>query len=583
VKLNTKTRLGSLSSWNAWVLSWIIGIRLITALVSDPNRTGNFSPFWAVLWLISSAIMLAVVFLVLALGLRRRLRKKSAVWLNLLTIGIAGAAANVFVGVAANLWGLDAEGLWNIRAVGGFIGHTAMFIFFNNLRGAVIERNERIRELTDVEDQLLGYRDSAKQILQDALESMRAKTIDTFSPSIEKINQLLSEKVDSGSRLLLIDQLRDVIQTQVRPLSRTIQQDAENLSTVVQKKFRQPVAKAEWNSSFNLRRNIRILQASGLLITSYPLVGFLVVDRGSMFRGLLGALGVALSMALFRLLLPKTREFKVWLGLSLQALLATVAVVPAVLILLWRYGVTPEVVNMTIWMVSLSVGSFFFTSYTRAIDTARDRYEVDLRRFNDQLTKEVSLFEQRLWLERRAWSYVLHGDVQGALSAAVTRLQRSEKLEPYELEMVKQDINRAMAALTKPPSTDVDFGQGIDELVRTWAGICDIKVETSARASRAIETNRDIRNCINEICKEAISNAVRHGNAKNAWIYINRERDDVIELEVCNDGHTLLRDQPKGLGLSMIDDLSLSWQLTAERHKGKTCLVTQLPISNKTI
>ncbi len=583
MKLNTKTRLGSLSSWNAWVLSWIIGIRLITALVSDPNRTGNFSPFWAVLWLISSAIMLAVVFLVLALGLRRRLRKKSAVWLNLLTIGIAGAAANVFVGVAANLWGLDAEGLWNIRAVGGFIGHTAMFIFFNNLRGAVIERNERIRELTDVEDQLLGYRDSAKQILQDALESMRAKTIDTVSPSIEKINQLLSEKVDSGSRLLLIDQLRDVIQTQVRPLSRTIQQDAENLSTVVQKKFRQPVAKAEWNSSFNLRRNIRILQASGLLITSYPLVGFLVVDRGSMFRGLLGALGVALSMALFRLLLPKTREFKVWLGLSLQALLATVAVVPAVLILLWRYGVTPEVVNMTIWMVSLSVGSFFFTSYTRAIDTARDRYEVDLRRFNDQLTKEVSLFEQRLWLERRAWSYVLHGDVQGALSAAVTRLQRSEKLEPYELEMVKQDINRAMAALTKPPSTDVDFGQGIDELVRTWAGICDIKVETSARASRAIETNRDIRNCINEICKEAISNAVRHGNSKNAWITLSREQDDVIELEVCNDGHTLLREQPKGLGLSMIDDLSLSWQLTAERHKGKTCLVAQLPISNKTI
>lgn len=583
MKLNTKTRLGSLSSWNAWVLSWILAIRLITALVSDPNRTGNFSPLWAVLWFISSVLMLAVVFSVLALGLRRRLRNKNSVWLNLLTIGTAGAAANVFVGVMANLWGLDAEELWNVRALGGFIGHIAMFIFFNNLRGAVIERNERIRELTDVEDQLLGYRDSAKQILQDALESMRTKTVESLSPAIEKINQLLSEKVDSGSRLKLIDQLRDVIQTQVRPLSRTLQQDAENLSTVVQKRFRQPVAKAEWNSSFNLRRNIRILQASGLLITSYPLVGFLVVDHGSMFRGLLGALGVALSMALFRLLLPKTREFKVWFGLSLQAVLATLAVVPAVLILLWRYGVTQEVINMTIWMVALSVGSFFFTSYTRAIDAARDRYELDLRRFNEQLNKEVSLFEQRLWLERRAWSYILHGDVQGALSAAVTRLQRTEKLEPYELEMVKQDISRAMTALSQPPSNDINFSQGIDELVRTWAGVCDIKVESSARATRAIESNRDIRNCINEICKEAISNAVRHGNSKNAWITISREEDDIIELEVCNDGHTLLRDQPNGMGLSMIDDLSLSWQLTGDRHKGRTCLVAQLPISNKSL
>jgi hypothetical protein len=35
------------------------------------------------------------------------------------------------------------------------------------------------------------------------------------------------------------------------------------------------------------------------------------------------------------------------------------------------------------------------------------------------------------------------------------------------------------------------------------------------------------------------------------------------------------------MGLSMIDDLSLSWQLTTERHKNQTCLVAQLPIGNK--
>lgn len=565
------------------MLSWILAIRLVTALVSDPNRTGNFSPLWAALWAISSAAMLGTVFLVLALGLRRRLRKKNSVWLNLLTIGIAGALANTLTGALANLWGLDTEGIWHIRSIGGFIGHTAMFLFFNNLRGAVIERNERIRELTDVEDRLLGYRDSAKQILQDALDNMRSKTIENVSPAIEKINGLLAEKIDSTSRIQLIEQLREVIQSQVRPLSRTLHQDAENLSSTIQKRTRPPVVKSNWNSTFNLRKSIRIGQASALLITSYPLTAFLVVDHGSMIRGLLSAVGVSLCMWLFRLLLPKSREFKAWFALSLLAVLATLATIPGVLILLWRYGITQEVINMTIWMVSLSVGSFFFTSYTRAVDAARDRFESDLRRFNDQLAKEVSLFEQRLWLERRAWSYVLHGDVQGALSAAVTRLQRSEKLEPFQLEMVKQDINQAMNALTQPPSTDVNFGQGIDELVRTWAEICNIKVEASARASRAIETNRDIRNCINEICKEAISNAVRHGNAKNAWIYLSREQDDVIELEVCNDGHTLLRDQPNGMGLSMIDDLSLSWQLTAERHKGKTCLVAQLPISNKTI
>jgi nitrate/nitrite-specific signal transduction histidine kinase len=176
---------------------------------------------------------------------------------------------------------------------------------------------------------------------------------------------------------------------------------------------------------------------------------------------------------------------------------------------------------------------------------------------------------------------VIHGDVQSALSAAVTRLQRTEKLEPYEIEMVKQDLQRAKLALTKPASREIDLSAGIDELVRAWSGVCEIKVEASARATRAIESNRDIRNCINEICKEAISNAVRHGNAKNAEITLSRDQDDVIQLEVCNDGHTILRDQPNGMGLSMIDDLSLKWQLTNERHKGKTCLVAELPINNQ--
>jgi hypothetical protein len=37
------------------------------------------------------------------------------------------------------------------------------------------------------------------------------------------------------------------------------------------------------------------------------------------------------------------------------------------------------------------------------------------------------------------------------------------------------------------------------------------------------------------------------------------------------------------MGLNMIDDLSLNWQLTSERHNGKTCLVAELPISNRAL
>jgi anti-sigma regulatory factor (Ser/Thr protein kinase) len=286
-------------------------------------------------------------------------------------------------------------------------------------------------------------------------------------------------------------------------------------------------------------------------------------------------------MAVLRLLVPKNKEFRSPFGLALLMLFVAISVTPGFLITYGEYGLTGEVITNGFWMLGISLGAFGLTAYARGVDTLQTKYAAELELFNEKFNKEVALFEQKLWLERRAWSYVIHGDVQSALSAALTRLQRSKKLEPYEIEMVKQDLQRAKLALTKPASREIDLTAGIDELVRAWAGVCEIKVETSARASRAIDSNRDIRNCINEICKEAISNAVRHGNAKNAEIHLSREQDDVIELEVCNDGHTILRDQPNGMGLSMIDDLSLNWQLTNERHKGKTCLVAQLPINNQ--
>ena len=549
--------------------------------MSDPNRTGNYSPLWFVIWVVVALETLLIIWMTLGLGLRKRLKRKPSVVANLLLGAFIGASANLTTGGLAILTGIDTEGLWHVRAVGGALSFPLAFILLNNLRGAIIERNENIAKLSEVENELLGYRDSAKQVLLDANESMRAKTIAQVSPALENIDRLLRGRTEDKTRLDLIDELRNVITDQIRPISRSLQETAEKLSMPERRLVEKPTAVSAFSSSFNLRRSLKLMPAMLLLVLGFPMVAFLVIDHKSMFRGLLGALAFAAVMATLRLLVPKNKEFKTATGLALLTLLVAISVLPGFLITYFRYGLTGEVIANGFWMLGIALGAFGLTAYARGLDALQAKFAVELEQFNDKFTQEVALFEQKLWLERRAWSYVIHGDVQGALSAALTRLQRSDKLEPFEIEMVKQDLQRAKVALTKPASREIDLGEGIDELVRAWSGVCDINVESSARATRAIDSNRDIRNCINEICKEAISNAVRHGNAKNAWIYINREQDDVIELEVCNDGHTLLRDQPKGMGLSMIDDLSLSWQLTAERHKGKTCLVAQLPIGNK--
>lgn len=574
-------RLGTVSSWSPWTITWILAIRLFVALVSDPNRTGNYSPLWLVFWVIVSAQTLLIIWMALSLGLRNRLKRKPSVFANLLLGAFIGASANLTTGALAILTDIDTEGLWHVRAVGGALSFPLAFILLNNLRGAIIERNENIAKLSEVENELLGYRDSAKQVLLDANESMRAKTVAQVSPALASIEQLLQGRTENKNRLDLIDDLRQVITDQLRPISRALQETAEKLSIPERKLVARPRTTSAWSRSFNLRKSLKLMPAMLLLLMGFPMVAFLVIDHKSMIRGILGALAFAAMMALLRLLVPKNKEFKSAIGLILLTLLVAISVLPGFLITYFSYGLTGEVITNGFWMLGISLGAFGLTAYARGVDTLQAKFASELELFNEKFNKEVALFEQKLWLERRAWSYVIHGDVQSALSAAVTRLQRTEKLEPYEIEMVKQDLQRAKLALTKPASRDIDLNAGINELVRAWSGVCEIKVEASARATRAIESNRDIRNCINEICKEAISNAVRHGNAKNAEITLSRDQDDVIQLEVCNDGHTILRDQPNGMGLSMIDDLSLKWQLTNERHKGKTCLVAELPINNQ--
>ena len=558
-----------------------MAIRLFFALVSDPSRTQNYSPLWIVFWMVTTAETLLIIWMALELGLKKRLNRKPSVIANLTLGAFIGATANVTTGVLANLTGLDTETLWGIRALGGAFSFPLVFLLLNNLRGAVIERNENIAKLNEVENELIGYREGAMQTVLDVNESMRAKTTATLSAPLDSIENLLQGQVKNSSRLELIEELRKVIADQLRPISRSLQESAEKLSSPSQKTVQPPRAVSALPNRINLRNSMKLMPAILFMVFGFPLVGYLVIDSQSLFRGLLSAIGVAAVMVLIRLLVPKKQEFKTAIALTLLAVFSAIAVLPGFFITLSIYGLTEAVLANLLWMMGTSVGTFIFSAYARGTDELRAKYEAELELFNEKLAKEVALFEQKLWLERRAWSYVIHGDVQSALSAAVTRLQRTEKLEPHEIEMVKQDLQRAKLALTKPASRDIDLSSGIDELARAWAGVCEIKVESSARATRAIEINRDVRNCINEICKEAISNAVRHGNAKNAQITLSRDQDDVIQLEVCNDGHTVLREQPNGMGLSMIDDLSLNWTLTNERHKGKTCLVAQLPISNK--
>jgi hypothetical protein len=384
----------------------------------------------------------------------------------------------------------------------GFIGSVFMFFTINSLRANLVTRNESIRNMVTTEQQLLGYRESAKQIIQDEIEQLKQKTQDALLPAIEKIKELIETKSDQ--KTTIVDELRLLIHQDVRPLSKSVLQDAAQLANPHQT---QPPEKQNRSTKYNFKRSMRPSLALPFFMGLFPMIEFLVIDHRSALRGLLGGIATGFTLIIIKALLPKNLELKITAATTLQVILATASIAPTWWIMYQEYGNTEAVLWATfiIWLVVLL--SAFLLAYSKGVELNNERFEQSLTQYTAELAKEVALFEQKLAIEKRAWSRVIHGEVQSALSAAVTRLQRAEQLEPYELEMVKQDLNRAKQNLLNPPKQDTNFTQAFSEIVLTWRSICNIQADISARAQRAVDTNPDTRIVTNEIIKEAVSNA----------------------------------------------------------------------------
>jgi two-component sensor histidine kinase len=210
-----------------------------------------------------------------------------------------------------------------------------------------------------------------------------------------------------------------------------------------------------------------------------------------------------------------------------------------------------------------------------------DRLEAvrQMTRDNNLLAREVALFDQQMWIARRNWSFVVHGTVQAALTAAITRLGTDAEPEQFQVDLALSDLERAANALSQTPEIEVDLSKALQNISSTWDGICQVKINITERATRALDRNSDARICVNEICKEAVSNAVRHGEAKRVDIEIDRSGDEILFITASNNGRPIEKSAVPGVGSKMFDELTVEWSLETYRGAAQTVLEAQVPLA----
>lgn len=567
--------LGRKQIWG-WPLFWFaMPIYFLLSLAFDVFLVNSWRIEWAV---IAATTYLAAV--VLAYFLKSifidRLFAKRGTWIaNIAIVSVVGAFKNTLVGVMSLNFGLTDSVDWLFRIYGGASLAFGILISFVYLLGARVDHSGVMAELSYTRAKLVALRAQAENVLSAERASLLKLTQDTILPRLDEIQHSL---VGNSERMSLVDELRDLVKQQVRPLSESLSKAAAKLGSIT-------VAPIEIKRSHRFlqdRQQFKLLirpaamalsVIAGNWVTTYIILGIDAANWAFVY-----SLVTLAIIAIVKALIPENLKLKPRAAIGALALIGFAAS-NALYWPLKEFSNNFQQDMLLLLVVLNTMSCVIGFAYSKSVELDRVEAVNQVTRENNALAREAALFEQQMWIARRNWSFVVHGTVQAALTAAITRLSSAEKLEQYQIDLVKQDLERAAQVLSKTPEPDVDLQVALAALATTWQGICEIKFEFSERAQRSLQRDGNARMCVNEICKEAVSNAVRHGEAKEIKILIDRSADELLIIEASDNGRGISSNAVQGVGSRMLDDLTVEWSLTKNHAIGRTVLEAKLPLA----
>lgn len=307
----------------------------------------------------------------------------------------------------------------------------------------------------------------------------------------------------------------------------------------------------------------------GLCIVAFALV-FLLTFFGLLASLLTSLAIIAVSAAWFSVmnllldgLLPRLR-----LGARIT-IITLAAVVGGILVGGAQFLASGRtIVSAVSWASSVVFVVLFawLLTITTAVERQRDRLQEALEADEAELRWQLARIHQVQWFQQKALSRALHGPVQSAVTSAAIRLDaavREGSSTPELIEQLQQQITGSIAILDTRQNSAAPFEDSLALLAQSWDGVCMITGDVESTAADALLRDDIARACAADFLTEAVSNAVRHGRAKNVAVML-KHSDRAVEMCVEDDGPVPLGESIGGLGSQILADCSLEWSRTGD-------------------
>ena len=555
---DTLLLVGSSEAFTKRVILWTLPIGLFVAVFYDSNRFGTSRWGWLVAGLVAHAVATILMFILRQIFLPKG-PYDSAVLRTLAIFIVGSSARSAVIGFVTYELDLAESPLLGYRIfAGALIG--ALTLSTITVIAAVVKEHAQTQALLNNERaSLLNAEQSAQESIEKQRLEIQGILQDSVEPALNEIAKNLTDPAVYSSTELKrsAEKITLFIDSKLRPLAESFHQ--RKVIEVPDAAFVRASP-----SLGSIPKSITLREVTSPLAIYLVLIGpnttGLYPYRG--YSSLLLVIAIFLPMLIIQsavLSLPfASRPLPGRLAIVILALLFATSWLPGIYIAeLFKIDILDQFNLIPTLTIGTTLVGLLIT-YGFILDQERIRYETELFEANQALDLELNKTAQQIWLLRQQAAQILHGSVQSSLTAANMRIRGASEIDDVLLSRVREDVERASAAISKFGRNDIKLEESLKEIRELWHGVCEITFDYSGDLIDSVPNNSVSAHCINEIVKECVSNAIRHGQATEVKVSLSDPTDGSITISITNNGDDEVSSQ-RGVGSLMLEEITMNW------------------------
>ncbi len=529
-------------------------------LFIDPERLGGSIWQWLVIGL-SGQLVLMLAFLCGRLVTHALSGISVRAISHVIVIVVAVVARAVAIAYIAQISGITNNLEFAYRLQSGLIAQTGALIIIALAVSAYSYHKSIARSLAAQGVELDQMNASLEIQLEQINSTIRAEVHASIDPLISQLDVSLERISNSTDAVRVRESIKEIVDEELRPLSHRLMEASEK--SVVNKSSIATDESVTIPISFqvSVRMLMRPLVVGVLvsLLSASQSIRQFEFPYSAVFpvlSGIVIALFIAILRRIFSWFYVQT-----WIAVILATLLTEVALGFTFLFYVTLGLPIPNPFGLE---AVISIGGVgLVTAIYMVVTERRSVTEEQLRSLVSDEQDYLSRLRQKEYVARSHLSYVIHGSLQSSLHVASMRLSSQQEPSLDLINQIRSDLAEAMKKIDTVETPYIMLVDTLSSIAEVWRGTCLVRWNIDYRTIRQLVESASAAVSVAEICREGVSNAMRHGAATEIQIRINAVNGHV-RVEVIDNGQGAPDNSPHGLGSQMLNELCVTWKRTNE-------------------